>query len=469
MHKRPELKKAIGRLGFFSLAFGSMIGVGWITGLKGMFEQAGPLGTIVAFVAGGALMIVIGLCYAEAMQRLPVAGGEVAYAYQAFGTSKAFIVGWCLTFGYLSVSAFEAVSIGIVISYIADVDAWPLYEVNGSIVFGSHVAIAFVFTCGIALINLWGVALATRVQTGLTMLLVLFAAAFVSAGYWNGDTSHLAPAFGTTNGITALGGMLVVFVTVPFWYVGFDTIPQAAEERIEGLPADRLGRMLVAAVVGSTVFYSAVFLSVGMTTPWQAIIDDPLPTAVAFQTAFSSSLWSRLVLLVGLIGLLTSWNGFFLSGCRVLFALGRGHIIHPSFGKTHEQFGTPTVAIVFSAVVTFAGALLGRQAILIFVNVGSFCIALTFLGVALSLTTMRRQTGESLSFTRRVLPPVAGLGSLFILGAMVVPGSPAMLPWPIEWVVLGAVALMGIIFWISASRIRRKLPESTRRQLILEE
>ena len=99
--QRPQLKKTIGRLGFFSLAFGSMIGVGWITGLHAMFEKAGPVGTMIAFVAGGLLMIAIGLCYAQAMQILPVTGGEVAYAYKAYGTGKAFIVGWCLAIGYL--------------------------------------------------------------------------------------------------------------------------------------------------------------------------------------------------------------------------------------------------------------------------------------------------------------------------------------------------------------------------------
>ena len=108
MHERPQLKQVIGRLGFFSLAFGAMIGVGWITGLKQMFENAGPVGTAIAFVAGGGLMIVIGLCYAETMQRLPVTGGEVAYAYQAFGTRQAFVIGWCLAFGYLSVSGSPA-------------------------------------------------------------------------------------------------------------------------------------------------------------------------------------------------------------------------------------------------------------------------------------------------------------------------------------------------------------------------
>ena len=116
--ERPELKRAITGFGFFALAFGSMIGVGWITALGSWFEQAGPVGAIIAFAAGGTLMLVIGLCYAEVTPMLPVTGGEVAYAYKAFGTSKAFIIGWFLAFGYLSVSAFEAISVGLVLSFL---------------------------------------------------------------------------------------------------------------------------------------------------------------------------------------------------------------------------------------------------------------------------------------------------------------------------------------------------------------
>ena len=118
MNERPQLKKAINGLGFFALAFGSMIGVGWITTLDNWFNSAGPGGAMIAFIAGGFLMLLIGLCYAELTPMMPVTGGEVAYAYKAFGTDKAFLVGWFLAFGYLSVSAFEAVSIGMVLGYL---------------------------------------------------------------------------------------------------------------------------------------------------------------------------------------------------------------------------------------------------------------------------------------------------------------------------------------------------------------
>jgi amino acid transporter len=145
-NSRPALKRVIGGFGFFALAFGSMIGVGWITALGGWFEQAGPVGAIVAFAAGGTLMLVIGLCYAEVTPMLPVSGGEVAYAYKAQGTGSAFVVGWFLAFGYLSVSAFEAISVGLVLSYLVPgIDVVPLYEIAGSTVYASHPLLALVF------------------------------------------------------------------------------------------------------------------------------------------------------------------------------------------------------------------------------------------------------------------------------------------------------------------------------------
>ena len=473
--ERPELKRAISGFGFFALAFGSMIGVGWITALGGWFEQAGPVGAIVAFAAGGTLMLIIGLCYAEVTPMLPVTGGEVAYAYKAFGTSKAFLIGWFLAFGYLSVSAFEAISVGLVLSFLfPQIDVFPLYEIAGSTVYATHLLLAFVFTGFITAINYFGVGIASRVQIVLTALFLLCAVLFVVSGIASGEIGNLAPYFGdSTLGRGGFAGMLAVFVTVPFWYVGFDTIPQAAEERREGSPLHRLGLYVILAIIGSTVFYIAIILGAGMTAPWRSIVGEELPTAAAFSSAFESPLLVRLVLVAGLIGLLTSWNGFFLAGSRVLFSLGRGRIIHAFFGQTHPRFGTPTNAVLFSGLVTFLSACLGRGAIIAFVDVGSFCIALAFLGVALSLIQLRKKFPLLERPYRmpggNVLAYVAAAGSLFILCVMLVPGSPSMLVWPLEWLILGALSATGLGFWFTARRYRQRVSEEDRAELILED
>jgi amino acid transporter len=210
-----------------------------------------------------------------------------------------------------------------------------------------------------------------------------------------------------------------------------------------------------------------------MTAPWPSIVEEDLPTAAAFSSAFESQFLVRLVLVAGLIGLLTSWNGFFLAGSRVLFSLGRGHIIHESFGRTHSRYGTPGRAVLFSGLVTFVSAWLGRGAIIAFVDVGSFCIALAFLGVALSLIQLRKKFPHLERPYRmpggNALAYVAAAGSLFILAVMLIPTSPSVLVWPMEWLILGVLSGTGFAFWFAARRYRQRVSEEDRAHLILED
>ena len=312
-----------------------------------------------------------------------------------------------------------------------------------------------------------------RVQVLLTVLLVSCTTLFVFAGIYYGKGSHLEPLLTGVTAADTWKGILAVFVTAPFWFVGFDTIPQAAEERAAAQSVRRLGLYILLAIAGSMLFYVLVMLAAGMAAPWPQMVKEDLPTAWAFESAFQSRLMANLVLSAGVIGLLTSWNGFFLAGTRVLFAMGRGRIINARFGQAHPRYGTPTRAILFSGVVTALAACLGKGAIGAFIHVGSFCIAVAFLGVTLSLLRMRR-TLPDLDRPYRLpagngIAGLAAAGSLFILLAMVIPGSPEVLVWPLEWIILVALCLCGVVFWIRGRQQREETDERQRARLILDE
>lgn len=53
--------------------------------------------------------------------------------------------------------------------------------------------------------------------------------------------------------------------------------------------------------------------------------------------------------------------------------------------------------------------------------------------------------------------------------AMFVPGSPEVLVWPLEWMILLALCLCGMVFWITGSRQRRETDHVERNSLILDE
>src|SRR5262249_18526873 len=96
-----RLKRELGSFQFFTLAFGPVVGVGWAVVLGDWLRQAGPLGAILGLASGGVVILLIGLCYAEVATMLPVSGGEVAFAYEAFGQRACFLTGWLLAFTYI--------------------------------------------------------------------------------------------------------------------------------------------------------------------------------------------------------------------------------------------------------------------------------------------------------------------------------------------------------------------------------
>ncbi|MFZ1705970.1 MAG: APC family permease [Saprospiraceae bacterium] len=471
--QRPQLQKGIGKSAMFSLAFGAMIGVGWVTAMGSWLSNAGPMGAVIAFILGGLLMTAIGFCYAEVTAALPLSGGEVAYAYKAYGTSKSFIVGWFLVFGYLSVSAFEAVSISKVLSYlIPSIDYLPLYTVYGSPIYFSHIVLSALFVLIISAVNYTGVKNSARFQVGLTLLFIVLTFIFVISGLIMGDWDNLKPSFAGNNTASIATGIAMVMVTVPFWFVGFDTIPQAAEEAKESISAKTIGLLIPLSIVAAVSFYILIIISTSIAAPWNDILDDKLPTAKAFEMATESPFLVKLILVTALVGLLTSWNGFFLAGSRVLFAMGRGKIIAPVLGKSHIKYKTPYVAVVFSGVVTFLASLMGPGAMVTFVNVGSLCIVIAFLGVSASFLSLRKKFPDLHRPYKtpggKFLGYVGIIGSIFILLIMGFPGSPVALVWPYEWAIFITFSLLGILFWVLSSTSRNRVTKEERDYMILE-
>lgn len=471
--ERASLKREISKAGFFCLAFGAMIGVGWVTAMGPWLRMAGPIGASIGFALGGILMLFIGFCYAEVTAMLPVSGGEVAYAYKAFDTNKSFIVGWFLSFGYLSVSAFEAVSIGKITSYLFPaIDRWPLYSINGDQIFGSHLLLAFVIVSLITWINYVGVQGSMRFQVYLTIAFLAIVCVVVVAALFKSDVANLKPYFAETSGGGIIGGIVGVFATVPFWLVGFDTIPQGAEEAKASVSYRTIGLLIIISIVAAVLFYMLLIISTAMVGDWQSLLGSELLTAKAFELAFGSQWVVDGILVAIIIGLLTSWNGFFLAGSRVLFAMGRGRIITPSFGKSHPKYGTPYYAVLFSGIITILAALLGRGAMVAFVDVGSFCIAAAFLGVSFSFLKLRKSFPHQHRPYRTPGGKITGyisiVGSIIILLAISLPGSPAALVWPLEWLILIGLSALGILFWIISKKSRQATTKEERDYLILE-
>jgi amino acid transporter len=447
-HARATLRRVVSFKSYVSIGLGAMIGMGWVVYTGQWLESGGPLGAVLGFAVGGLLLIPVGQVYAELTPAIPVAGGEMAFTYKAFGPAPAFLAAWLLAFGYIIICPFETAAIGLLLKHIAP--SWQttaLYEVSGFPVSASTILPGLLIGVLVTVLNYLGVKSSARFQMIATAAMLLCVVLFTAVALIKGDPRHLEPLFADAGAswLAAGAALLSVVVVVPFWMSGFDAIPQAAEESDARVEPRRLGTAVIVSMVMGVGFYVAVILAVAVSMPWQEAVALEMPTSQVFEAAFGYSWAAKLVLIAALLGLATSLNGFFLAATRVVFSAGRGGLLPRWFGAVHGRFGTPKNAVLFVGLLSLVGAFLGKPALGPIVHAGSFAFVSVWFVACLAAIRLRR-TAPDLDRPYRVKRRATlwlGAGvSLALALFFVVPGSPEVLVWPHEvLIVVGWLAL----------------------------
>lgn len=468
-----KLKKEIGLSQFFSLAFGSIIGVGWITVLGFWLATAGSAGAVMAFALGGIVILMIGLCYSEMATAIPVAGGEVAYAYGVFGLRASFAVGWLLVLGYTGVTIFETVSVGWLVEALFPVLRGPvLYSVAGSEVTCGGLVAGWIGIVLIAWFNIRGAKQAAVFQQVLTFSLLTVCLLFGAFAILHGDLANLEPRFIANAKGEIWPGILAVLVTAPFWFSGFDIIPQAMGEKASSASMKLVPIVLALAVGVAAVFYILIILAAAISLPRNVLLAADLPAADAITAAFNSSLGGKLVLLAGLLGLVSSWNAFVFGASRVLFAMGRAAIAFPQFGEVHPERRTPVKALLFISALSFLGGMFGRSAILPIVDTGALAFSLVYV-IVCCIAIQHHRTGASRrrNWTMPGGAPARYISTLLALGVAV---YAILAPYwnretfiPVEWTIFGLWLSLGLVFYTLGRSSRRRYPSSRRQELLL--
>jgi len=469
--ERRELSKVLKLKDYFSVGFGMIIGVGWIIAVGNWLETGGPLGSILGFIVGGCSLLIVGLAYAELTSALPYAGGEFAFAYKAFGNFGGFLSGWFITFAYLSVCAWEAIAIGVVLNYLfPGFQSTYIYTILGAPVYLNTMLAGLAVSFFLLYINYRGVAISARIQTLIVATMVAFITLFVSAALLNGDLSNISPLFSERGATISILGVIAV---VPFFLAGFDSIPQTAEEADVSLTPKQLGKAILLTIVGAIVFYVLIIFAVSIVTPWQLTINLDLPTADVFKKAMNSNLLASIVLLCGLLGLISTFNSCIMAGTRVIFAMGRGKIIPEYFGKVHPKYGTPHRALIITAVITLLGPFLGKGAISPIVSISSAAFVIGWMWVSLSSYKLYKSVPEMKRPYKipggRVTRAFAVIVCILYLVILIVPQSPGAMIFPRDHTSLAVWLILGVVFYKLAKRKFENISKEDRDLLILAE
>ena len=428
---------------YFALAFGTMVGVGWLVLMDDWLGRGGPFGAMLAFTLGGILLLPVGYVYGQWVQRLPDAAGEAAYTAQVFPPMVSYFTGWMMLLAYFIVCPWEAVAVGKLAAYVfPSLNSVELYRVAGQPVFLPRLLLGIALTLFLALLNYRGIRLSASFQNWTTtaMLLLFVALLGISAAY--GAPANFYPAFHATPFVS----IVLTLQIVPYFMTGFESVPKVAEEAHLEFPTTGFFRAIAMALLVGAGFYVLAVAAVAYIAPWQGLIGKRFVTAIAFEQALGARWPVRLILIMAMFGLFQCFNGNFVASSRLLFAYGRRRTIPPRFGEVHAKFLTPSVAILGITAGSLAGVLLGDALLVPVTEVGSMASALGWLAACVSFWLVEKR------IAMRAVTALGVVVSLLLILMKTLPIVPGHFT-PAEWIALG--------IWLTLGAIIHRRPHST--------
>ena len=458
----PRLQRSLRPLHVWALALGCIIGWGsFIMPGTVFLPQAGVAGTAIAFALATVMMLAIAFNYSYMIERYPQAGGEFAYVSRLFGRRAAFGCSWLLGLCYLALVAQNATALAVVARSLFGgvLKTGYLYTIAGYDIYAAELALALGALAVFALLNVRGVRLAGVFQTVLVLAIVggVLAVCSCALAAPGAPLAHIEPAFSPHTAPAA--GVLAVLAIAPFAFVGFDTIPQAAEEY--GFAPGRARVLIVVALLFGALLYLALNTLAASAVPegyadWPAYVADaPSLDGVASLPTFHAA-WQLMgpagVFLLGAAAsgaILSGIVGFYLASSRLLFAMGRDGCLPAWFAQVHPRWKTPRNAIVFVMLAASIAPFFGRTVLGWLVDMSALGAAVAYGATSLAALHSARTKEPGTAQRGIVVTGVAGLVfsvAFCVLLLVPIPGLQASLG-PQGYLCLAVWVALGVVFY----------------------
>ncbi len=476
MHKKTKqiqtkheegLQRQLSPMHVWAIAFGCVIGWGsFINPGKKFLPNSGVAGTAIAMILGALVMVIIAFSYAYMVPKYPKAGGEFTFTKMCFGKNMAFACGWFLVVAYLTNVPMNSTAIGLIVDGLdgnSDILKFGFhYTIAGFDIYMGEMLLAMAVLVLFGYLNIIGVKKAGFIQTVLSALLVvcvitLCVAGLISAkakcinmqpiwGFdkntamaWNATTAEIsAYAHKGTAGI--LSSILATFAIAPWAYVGFDAIPQAAEEFNFSFKKVSF-IMIVAILFGCFVYTSNNTVAAAALANWP---DRVMAGDWVLLIAAEELLGRFGKILIGLgvsCAVLSGIMGFYLASSRLMYSMSRDGYLPTWFGRIDPRYGIPKNAMIFCILVSLSGPILGREALGWFVDMSAIGASIGYYFTCASTLATAKRDGDGTGF----LKAMATAGIVFSIAFMILQLIPV--PW-FSGVHFGRESYIMLVIWV---------------------
>lgn len=430
-----QLKKSLSPLNVWSLALGCIIGWGaFVMPGNTFLVNAGPMGTLIAMSIAAVIMIVIAFNYNYMIQKYPVAGGEFTYAKNAFGRTNGFICAWFLGLSYLAIVPLNGTALALIgRNILSNIFQFGFhYSVAGYDIYLGEILLAVTALILFAFLSIKGVKTSGIFQTVLVFALVGGVAVIALAAVISdkASVSNLKPLFNA--GDSKISGILAVVAVAPWAFVGFDTVPQAAEEFKFSQKKAKI--IMVISILFGALIYIVLNTITAAVVPdgyenWSAYISDldnldGLKSLPTFNAAYELLGTTGLVFVgIAVLGaILSGICGFYMATSRLLYSMANERVLPGSFGKLHSKYNTPYIAIIFVMGIALIAPFFGRTALGWIVDMSSIGAAIGYGYTSAAAVKYAKQNGDkaivitgtlgtlfAIAFSVLLLVPIKGL------------------------------------------------------------
>ena len=469
MNKNTDkiLRRQLSPMHVWALAFGCIVGWGsFVNPGKKFLPNSGVAGTAIAMALGAIVMIIIAFSYAYMVPKYPRAGGEFTFTKECFGKRVAFVCGWFLIAAYLTNVPMNSTAIGLIVDGIdggADILKFGFhYTIAGFEIYFGEMIFAMAILVLFAVLNMYGVKKAGIVQTILSGMLVisvftLAISALISSKaqginmepIWGFNKNAAMAAGATTDNISdfankgsggIISAILATFAIAPWAYVGFDTIPQAAEE-FKFSYKKVIGIMIVAIMFGCFVYTTNNTVAAAALEYWP---DRVLAGEWVLLIAAEEMLGVFGKVLIGTAvscAVLSGIMGFYLASSRLMYSMAKDSYLPKLFAKIDDKYGTPKNSIIFCFIISLSGPILGREALGWFVDMSAIGASMGFFFT--SISALKKMSIDKDS--NALMKVMAIIGMIFSVIFMIL----QLIPIPgLSGVHFGKESYFMLIIWI---------------------
>ena len=444
--KRVKLRKVMSPVDVWGLALGAIIGWGCFV-LPGttFLPKAGPAGTAMGMLIGALLIIVIAISYGYLIRNYPLSGGEFVYTKEAIGKRNAFVCGWAMILAYWSLIPLNATALALISRYLFPgiIQQGFLYQIAGWDVYAGEVVLASVAIIVMALINIRGIKQAAWMQTAIALTLVGCILIITFLVFSVSDWSNMNPGF--PDGRRWWRGVFSIVAMAPWAFIGFDCIPQSAEEY--NFSHKKSTFIMISAIVVAAILYIAVcaVTAVGV-EPWQELLERRNNWPTGFVVRNTIGLAGIIVLGIAMFcAVVSGMNAFYISTSRLMYAMANEGSLPKWFGKLSRKYGTPINAIIFTMVMSLFAPWFGREILIWIVDMTSVGAAIVFAYTTASAAISGKRNGH---LKHTVTGIIGCIFSLFFLSLLVIPGMPGYLSFQSRIVLLIWIAIGVALYFI---------------------